>query len=294
MTENAIIAIDPTQAIQNAKKLVDIVRVMRTDVLRENVDYGIIPGTNKPSLLKPGAERLCAALGLDPKFDFLDKVENWSPEAPLFNYTVICRLIHIESGLELATGIGSCNSMESKYRWRWLWPNQLEENGISPDGLLVKTTKKGGKQYRAPNDDIYSYVNTIQKMACKRALIAAVLIGANASEFFTQDVEDLRDFGSVDVVEGEIVDEQPAAPKKQQPAPQPEVNPLEALRARVHKELSPELTDEQIAKYGGIDAFENVGAWRDKFGGLDKAFKAVADNYHFDQIVPEPEPVADF
>ena len=33
-------------------------------------------------------------------------------------------------------------------------------------------------------------VNTIQKMAQKRALVAATLIATSASEFFTQDVED--------------------------------------------------------------------------------------------------------
>ena len=41
-----------------------------------------------------------------------------------------------------------------------------------------------------PNPDICDQVNTIQKMATKRAMIAAVLIAVNASEFFTQDVED--------------------------------------------------------------------------------------------------------
>ncbi len=34
-------------------------------------------------------------------------------------------------------------------------------------------------------------INTIQKMAQKRAFIAATLIGCNASEYYTQDLEDL-------------------------------------------------------------------------------------------------------
>jgi hypothetical protein len=38
-------------------------------------------------------------------------------------------------------------------------------------------------------------VNTIQKMAQKRALVAATLISTSASEFFTQDVEDADPFG---------------------------------------------------------------------------------------------------
>ena len=47
-----------------------------------------------------------------------------------------------------------------------------------------------GTTYRIPNPDIFDLVNTILKMSEKRSLVAVVLIGANASEFFTQDVED--------------------------------------------------------------------------------------------------------
>lgn len=49
----------------------------------------------------------------------------------------------------------------------------------------------GEKEYRIPNDDIYSLVNTILKMAEKRALVAATLIAVNASDYFTQDMEDI-------------------------------------------------------------------------------------------------------
>ena len=44
--------------------------------------------------------------------------------------------------------------------------------------------------YRIPNPDAADVVNTIQKMAQKRALVAATLIATSASEFFTQDMED--------------------------------------------------------------------------------------------------------
>ena len=44
--------------------------------------------------------------------------------------------------------------------------------------------------YRVSNEDIPDLINTIQKMAQKRALVAATLIATSASEFFTQDVED--------------------------------------------------------------------------------------------------------
>jgi hypothetical protein len=49
--------------------------------------------------------------------------------------------------------------------------------------------------YRIPNPDVADVVNTIQKMAQKRALVAATLIATSASEFFTQDVEDADSLG---------------------------------------------------------------------------------------------------
>lgn len=222
--ENAIIVINPQRALAEASARRQIVEQMRTtSILRQGIDYGVVPGTSKPSLLKPGAERLCAAMGFNPHFDLIGKIEQWTPEQPLFHYQYRCNLIHIETGLEVATGIGSCNSMEAKYRWRKA-ERVCPVCGVAAiikgkdeyGGGWVCFNKKGGcgSKFRdgdpqieaqvvgnIPNDDIYSLVNTIDKMAQKRALVAATLIGANASEFFTQDVEDLPGFGG-DVVEG--------------------------------------------------------------------------------------------
>ena len=44
--------------------------------------------------------------------------------------------------------------------------------------------------YRVPNPDAADVVNTCQKIAQKRALVAAVLIVTNCSDAFTQDLED--------------------------------------------------------------------------------------------------------
>src|ERR1019366_6667026 len=52
--------------------------------------------------------------------------------------------------------------------------------------------------YRIPNPDGADVVNTIQKMAQKRALVAATLLATSASEFFTQDVEDTDSLGNID------------------------------------------------------------------------------------------------
>lgn len=72
-------------------------------------------------------------------------------------------------------------------------------DGAMADYLSWDTTK-----YRIPNDDIYTLVNTILKMAEKRALVAATLIGCNASDYFTQDMEDLAEISPIDADNGDI------------------------------------------------------------------------------------------
>lgn len=234
---NAIITIDPVEALLEAKRRADLVKTMKTDsVLISGIDYGIIPGTKKPSLLKPGAERLCSAFGFAPRFNTLNATEKWDADNPLFAYRYECVLVHTASGQTVASGIGSCNSMESKYRWRKLdrvcpecgeinirrsnKPPRGAPQGTDPGWYCWKKTDGCGVNFahddvritgqetgRVPNDDVFSIVNTIDKMAQKRALIAAVLIACNASGFFTQDVEDMPGFGTMEnVVEGEVIE----------------------------------------------------------------------------------------
>ena len=97
-------------------------QVCRTHLIKD-LDYGIIPNTgNKPALFKPGAEKMIRLLGLADEYE-IDAVEDW--DKPLFAYKVRCRLRHIASGNLVGEGVGESNSMETKYRYRWLWPNEI-------------------------------------------------------------------------------------------------------------------------------------------------------------------------
>ena len=156
-------------------------------------DYGIIPGTQKPTLLKPGAEKIAKLLVLADHFEILDKREDW--DRPLFRYLIRCTLADIATGKTVSTGLGECNSMESKYRYRWLWPSDADSAGVNKETAVKRTvkTKRGMvTQYRTENEDIYSQVNTILKMAKKRALVDAALSAGRLSDIFTQDLEDLK------------------------------------------------------------------------------------------------------
>jgi len=192
------------QTIQQFQKLV------RT-ALKDGHDFGTIPGTPKPTLYKPGAEKIAKLLGLSDEYTLVEKVQDW--DKPFFMYTVSCKLKSIRSGKLISEGIGHCNSMEGKYRWRESkrkCPNCGSEAIIKGKeqygGGWLCWKKKGGcgAQYvdndvritgqetgKVPNEDIYSQVNTLLKMAKKRALVDASLSAGRLSELFTQDVEDM-------------------------------------------------------------------------------------------------------
>ncbi len=179
--------------------------------LEPDVDYGVIPGTPKPTLLLPGAQKITKLLQLADTYDILREIEDW--DRPLFAYTIKCQLIDMASGQVIAEGLGECNSYEGKYRWRqgqrscpkcgaeaikkskfgdggWYCFDKLGGCGAQfPLGDDAIEKQKIGK---VPNDDIFSQVNTILKMAKKRALVDAALSAGRLSNIFTQDMEDMK------------------------------------------------------------------------------------------------------
>lgn len=121
--------------------------------LKQNRDFGVIPGTPKPTLLKPGAEKILMLMGVRSEFEIVDSTRDF--ERGFFQYQVRCKLI--KGDIVITEGLGACNTKEKKY---------------------VKM-------------DAFTMDNTVLKMAKKRALIDATLLVASLSEVFTQDIEDL-------------------------------------------------------------------------------------------------------
>lgn len=153
--------------------------------LKSGQDFDTIPGTNKPTLLKPGAEKILMMFGLTSEYEIIESVEDWNKG--VFAYTVRCILS--KSGMKITEGLGSCNSKEDKYRYRWVYEKDIPV-GVDKETLKVNQYNK----YRVENDEIYSQVNTLLKMAKKRAQVDATLTVASLSEVFTQDIEDMKEF----------------------------------------------------------------------------------------------------
>jgi hypothetical protein len=246
---------DVAMAIARRRQVISLVK---SELWNPETDSGAVPGSEKQTLRKPGAEKLVSFFGLSPRFpsDKATIVEDWTGTdhggEPIFYYRFTCELWRGDRCI--AEADGSCNSWESKYRYRWVaeadvpfgtdkanlkrrigsisefafavdkaetsgkygkpaeyW-QQFTDAIASGKATKVKKALRSGEQrdawvidttlYRIPNDDIASQVNTVLKMAQKRALVAVTLIAVNASEFFTQDLEDFEEEGTGTVVEG--------------------------------------------------------------------------------------------
>jgi hypothetical protein len=144
--------------LPQAKEKIELLQTFIKEMMVEGVDFGYIPGFSKPSLFKPGAEKLCDVFGFSKYIETTHRLEDWNKGT--FAYEVKVTLINKRTGLMEAEGLGSCNSLEERY--------------IQQDGFTI--------------------ANTILKMAKKRALIDAVLTAVCVSGSFTQDAEGINCF----------------------------------------------------------------------------------------------------
>lgn len=156
-------------------------------VMQKDVHYGVIPGTQKPTLYKPGSEVLLTMfhIAVDPQAEELR-------EGIDIRYRVRAVGRHQASGIVVGVGIGEASTAEDKYAWRRaICPE--EWNDTDPTRRRTKYQKYKGQiekvqQVRTNPADI---ANTVLKMAKKRAQIDLTLTATAASDCFTQDVEDL-------------------------------------------------------------------------------------------------------
>lgn len=179
------------------KQKINLVQRFFKEVMKQNKDYGTIQGTEKPTLLKPGAEKLCELYGYIPTVKQIE--EKHDRDTGFYYARVTIALVHKSAGNLAAEGVGEANTMEGRYRWRWIPEWKLPE-GIDRSSLYSEERKsKNGSNYRVfrlENEDPWVLWNTVLKMAKKRALIDATLSATSSSGIFTQDLEDLQEWVS--------------------------------------------------------------------------------------------------
>src|SRR3990167_9378857 len=241
--ENEIVVSKPLTAVEIREQVNTIKDVMK-EVMSEGQHYGKIPGCGeKPTLLKPGAEKLSLTFRLRPIIDNNQDIQIEKLPNDHINVKVFCHILN-SSGQELATGIGSCSTMESKYRYRGgektgtgqpvpteYW--NLKKAGKSSEAQALL----GGREFapgkidgvwqicetgaKMENPDIADTHNTVLKMAKKRAYVDGILSATAASDIFTQDIEDMP-VGSINADKVAVgVGKPPVAMPKEKLAPAP-------------------------------------------------------------------------
>lgn len=212
--ELAVVKESPLSAV-DIRKQVNLIQEVMKNVMKENIHYGKVPGCgDKPALLKPGAEKLMMTFRLAAEYDELPG----SMESDIqVLYKINCKLTHIPTNLVIGNGRGTCSSKEKKYRTRAVYANKATEE---EKAIGKPETRKGYDVLIIPQDP-WDVQNTVYKMACKRALVAAVLNATAASDIFAQDIEELP--------EGTVIEEETQEVKPEIKQPVKKDKPAEAV-----------------------------------------------------------------
>lgn len=207
--------------LSDMKIKLELTRQFFKEVMVKDVDYGIIPGTDKPSLLKSGSESLLEFYNYAGVIKEREEKKDYA--TGFYDVTLTVQIVDKATGRIVGEGVGSANVYETRYHYRWGYKNEIP-TGMDVSALKTRrfTSKKNGQeytQYRIENDDLFSLWNTVLKMAKKRALVDATLQVTRSSGIFTQDLEDMEDWIKGESEASEAAASQPKAPVTPPPAP---------------------------------------------------------------------------
>jgi len=245
---------------QEIKSQVQLIQEVMQAVMQEGYHYGVIPGTDKPTLLKPGAEKLTTTFRLAP----LLHVETRELGNGHREYQVRCTLVHIPTARVYGEGVGSCSTLESRYRYRnadrtcpYCGRTTIIKGKAEYGGGWLCFQRKGGcgakfadqdisivsqAAGRVENNDLADTYNTVLKMAKKRALVDATLTATAASDIFNQDLDDYTPPELAEAIRTGTVPPQPSIPtvvRQTQPAAGTAATNRPVVSEAVHAETVP-------------------------------------------------------
>lgn len=204
--------------VQGVLQTMNDLKLIRTFVASEmvaGVDYGHIPGTDekKKNMLLPGAQKVNMLFNVRPEYE-IERVELGEGHV---EFIIKVTLISRATEKKVGAGLGSCSTMEGKYRYRDGEAELTDQPVPKAYWDIRKADPKkaaaliGGADYKAvktdagwviarktgekvPNPNIHDIRNVVLKMAKKRALIDASIGLSCLSELFTQDLDHMETF----------------------------------------------------------------------------------------------------
>jgi len=161
--------------IQETTQGIALLQGMVKDILVRGIDYGRIPGMPQDSLWDPGASQIIGSFNCYCGQRRILKLEDSDERiVACVEVPIISRATQQEVG----SGIGAASTLETKYKYRWVAnPKQW---GYDEAAIKTFKTKRGKDEegnnvtlYRIPNPEHSELLNTIVKMASKRAEVDA-------------------------------------------------------------------------------------------------------------------------
>lgn len=223
MDQRALQSIDHKRDLQTVKENIERVHDILKNQMQEDVHYGIIPGTDKRTLFKAGAELISMNFGVRPEYDIVinkfppDEYPNLPAAEFHREYEVTCRLFKYfghGSEVELCQGIGTCSTLESKFRYRYgkqeftgkalpigFWEkynrDKTAAKAMLPKGFGFGKTDRGDwqltkKGQKEENPDIADVWNTVKKIAKKRAYVDSINTFVAASNIFAKAEDEIE------------------------------------------------------------------------------------------------------
>lgn len=142
------------RALEQYQQQIERIKSFVQNNLRKDVDFGTIPNTPKPCLYKPGAEKLAKYFMLGSRIVNREREIDRQNGFAMFSYTI--EVYSLQTGAVIAQCEGSANTEEKRNR----------------------------------NREAADLLNTLGKMAQKRAYVGAVIMAVGASDFFAPDLDD--------------------------------------------------------------------------------------------------------
>jgi hypothetical protein len=163
--------------VERAERLKEFKDFIKQDMV-DGVDFGVIPNTDKPCLLKSGMEKVLFYLGLTPVFTLTNRV-----------FTANQHIQYKEYNTETKT-YDVVETIRNYYSWEWKCELFAGDSKVS-EGVGMGNTeeKKYVNQYKK-SETPDGLANTVMKISKKRALGDAVLAVGGISDLFTVDLED--------------------------------------------------------------------------------------------------------
>ena len=171
------------------KAQVNLIQEVLAATMKPEVHYGKIPGTDKPTLFKAGAEKILTTF----RIASMPEVEDLSNSDEI-RYRVTVKGVHQPTDTVVGSGVGECSTGEDKYKWRGVVCDE-EWEATAEDRRRERWNKgwngKPAYSVRQVRTNPSDLANTVLKMAKKRAMIDMTLTATAASDVFAQDLEDI-------------------------------------------------------------------------------------------------------